>query len=294
MVHFREASGSINHWGHEIVGRIETVAPDIDDSLLGRAVTVRTSRPCMQCSECQRGLHERCSNWSRHAFNGFSEYITVPIPLLALLPRPYRSTFVLTEPLYVAMDLVEKSNLRAGESAMIIGVGPISLMVLYLLRKQGVEPGYVVYRVHSHSGRERSVARRELARRWGGVVMTTEGLDQHTERHFCHAALVTAPYSVVPSVISAVRYAGRIVYNGISSQQVVALNLHQIHTRKIWLVPSFPHPQTSFAAAMAEISSNFSRFDELISHRIQLESAPDAFALLSGDLATAIKVVLEA
>jgi L-idonate 5-dehydrogenase len=278
LVLFREADAEVVHWGHEVVGVVEGG----DEALAGRAVAVATTRPCGACADCAAGRPERCTAWTRHQFNGFASHAVLPCRLLTPLPEPIRPAHVLTEPLYVAMDLVERSGLRAGESALIVGAGPIGLLALHCLRRRGIADVRVV-------GSERSQARRRLAERWGAAVVPADAVG----RASVHAAIVTAPYGAIPAGAAAVRYGGRVVYNGLTSRSTVPLDLRDLHVRRIELVPSFPHPQTGFGAAIAAIEADPATLEEVISHRVPLADGSAAFHLLAHVPRDALKVAIE-
>lgn len=272
-------------WGHEIVGVVERTGSEVDGALLGRHVVLRTSRPCADCDECRHERSDKCRRWQRHLFNGFAEYVAIPAGLVGTLPLPIVPEYVLVEPIYVAMDLVRRAGLMSGETAMIVGAGPLGLLVLRLLRAAGTE--VVVF-----AKRERS-AQWCLAQRLGGRVRDAEELAHPglpAER--VATAIVTAPYEVLPRVIPWVAYGGTVVFNGFGDMTTPTIDMAELHTRRISLVPSFPHPQSSFAAAIDYVRDHAAALAPFVSHRVPIRTGAEAFDIVSSPGRGAVKVVM--
>jgi threonine dehydrogenase-like Zn-dependent dehydrogenase len=267
----RESRAEVVHWGHEIVGEVTEVGRAADEALLGHAVLAHTSRPCERCRACAAGRPAGCSDWTYHPYNGFADVVCLPVPLLSPVPGPVDALDALTEPLYVALDVAARTGLGPGDSAVLLGVGPIGLLALHCLASAGVSPIHAVYRGDPGP-------RVELAARWGAIPLSTAEFAERGEDLRCSAAVVTAPYPTVPSVVPAVARGGRIVYNGITAAATVPIDLHRLHTHRIELVPSFPHPQTGFAAARAMLGRDRAVLADLVTHRIPLATAPAVFA----------------
>jgi threonine dehydrogenase-like Zn-dependent dehydrogenase len=138
----------------------------------------------------------------------------------------------------------------------------------------------VVHRVES--------ARARLAARLGGRIIDADKFQGPYD-----AAIVTAPYGVLPSIVPKIEYGGRIVYNGLSMDSTVAYDMLDLHTRKIALIPSFPHPQRDFASSIERLTTHVCELSLIVSHRLLLSEAGAVFKTLctstNGD---AVKVVI--
>jgi threonine dehydrogenase-like Zn-dependent dehydrogenase len=285
--HYRESRTGVVHWGHELVGHVAAVGEGGDPTLPGTPVIAGTSRPCGCCRACAAGRPAGCQGWTYQPFNGFAESVCLPTGLLTPVPGGLDPLDVLTEPLYVAADLARRAAVGPGEPVLLLGIGPIGLLTLYCLRAAGVAPIHAVYR-------GRPGPRVELAARWGALALPAAELAARAGELRCSAAVVTAPYPTVPAVLPAVVPGGRVVYNGITGAATVPLDLHYLHTRRIDLLPAFPHPQTGFGAARDLLDRDRAVLGELVSHRIPLDRAPTAFDLLGQPGSKAVKVVITA
>lgn len=289
---YRQTTRPVQHWGHELVGHVAAVEGVAGRQLLGARVAAHTSRPCRSCPACTAADPVRCTGWTYHEVGGFAEYAAVPVALLETLESDVTEVDVLVEPLFVARDLVARTGLNGTSQngagpVLLLGIGPIGLLVLYWLRAQGVQEVYA-----AHRGRRAACA--ELAASWGATMLNLAELAARAGTLKCAAAVVTAPYQTIPLAVPAMGRGGRIVYNGISQPAQVTLDLNDLQVRRISLVPSFPHPQADFAEAYAALRADRARLAAVISHRVPLSEAPRAFQLIDRRPDAVVKVVLGA
>ena len=100
---------------------------------------------------------------------GFSEYTVLGEHMVH--PMPEDLSFeqgALVEPAAVALHAVRQCGLRAGDTAVVFGAGPIGLMVIEALKAAGAAAIYAA---------EISPARREKAQELGAVVFDPESED---------------------------------------------------------------------------------------------------------------------
>lgn len=283
LMHYRYTTNEISI-GHELLGRVIAVGPGTSNALEGAPVTVRTTRACGRCEACEHGLLRACRGWSRLALDGFADQICVPIEHVIPLPDA-REVMVLVEPMYVALDLVDKIGDATGGRVLLMGCGPIALLALHVLRDHGAAVTAVV--------RDRSTKRSELAQRWGAMLAASDdlALGEHQDRY--DAAIVTAPYETIPSVLPSLRRGGVVVYNGIDPpRRHVTLDVLALHTRRIELRPSFPHPQLDFQRAIERVRTHAQALGEMITHVFGLDHSPQAFEALDTAQRDIVKAVI--
>jgi threonine dehydrogenase-like Zn-dependent dehydrogenase len=88
-----------------------------------------------------RGAELKTVGYSNELPGGYGELIVLAEPLL--LPVPEKVTpqqAALTEPIGVGIHAVAMARLEAGDSALVLGCGPVGLAVIAALRLRGVEP----------------------------------------------------------------------------------------------------------------------------------------------------------
>ncbi len=128
--------------GHEISGRVIVGPADIQ----GQSFIIPAVISCGKCSLCKSGRSNVCraQQMPGNDFNGgFASHILVPSQQLAVVPDSALEQFALEE-LAVIADAVStpyqvllKSNLAAGDLAIVIGVGGIGVYAAQLAQAFG-------------------------------------------------------------------------------------------------------------------------------------------------------------
>src|SRR5216684_3681731 len=121
-------------FGHEVAGLVADVGSGVTQCQVGDAVVVANSAPCQSCFYCRRGRLSLCENLQ--FLNGaYAEYLLVPERIVRqnLYQLPPGTSFAaaaLTEPLACALHGVDASDIRAGDTVVILGSGPLGLLLL--------------------------------------------------------------------------------------------------------------------------------------------------------------------
>ncbi|UCE10131.1 MAG: zinc-binding dehydrogenase [Candidatus Thorarchaeota archaeon] len=130
-------------FGHEYAGTVEEVGEGVEGLEPGMRIVATNSAPCGLCFFCKRGSHNLCPELKESFVNGaFAEYIRVPERIVKWnthrIPDDLKfQTAALTEPLACVVHGIEESNIRPGDSVVVIGAGPIGQMLIMLARKNG-------------------------------------------------------------------------------------------------------------------------------------------------------------
>jgi L-iditol 2-dehydrogenase len=130
-------------FGHEYAGTIEAVGEGVKDFKVGMRVVATNSAPCGKCYFCKRNMPNLCSELKDTLVNGaFAEYIRVPESVVQWNTHtiPDSLSFrdaALTEPLACVVHGIEESNIKLGDTVVVIGAGPIGQMMIMLAKKSG-------------------------------------------------------------------------------------------------------------------------------------------------------------
>src|SRR5580693_6156290 len=152
-------------FGHEVVGDIAAVGKRVDARWrIGMRVVAANSAPCLRCYHCRRGQENLCEDL---LFNNgaYAEYLRIPgrIVMENMLEVPHGvddHSAALVEPPACVLRGVHEMEVRNGDSAVVIGCGPIGLKYVRMLSRRGV-------RVIALA---RRAAPLEIARRLGAVA----------------------------------------------------------------------------------------------------------------------------
>jgi len=118
--------------GHEFSAEVLEAGPDTDTYPAG---TLVTSIPVLIS-----GQHVEPIVYSNNTLGGYAERMLLSAPLLLPIPNGLDPRHAaLTEPMAVGLHAVNKSGVQPGETALVLGCGPIGIAVIAALRTRGVE-----------------------------------------------------------------------------------------------------------------------------------------------------------
>jgi L-iditol 2-dehydrogenase len=137
-------------FGHEVAGTVVAVGRGVHRWKAGDRVVSFHHVPCGRCFYCGRRLFSQCPAYKKVGLTagfdpnggGFAEYVRA-MPWIAergMLEIPEgvkfeEATFV--EPVNTCLKAVEKARVAAGETVLVIGQGPVGLLLLMLARLRG-------------------------------------------------------------------------------------------------------------------------------------------------------------
>ena len=127
--------------GHEFVARVEAVGEDVIHVKPGDLVATAPNLNCGVCPYCRLGMANQCENWTClgvHINGGFSEYTIAPASaVLPLSPDLPLEEAVFIEPLSCVYAGTSKIKIQPGESAVVLGAGPIGLIFIKIFKASG-------------------------------------------------------------------------------------------------------------------------------------------------------------
>lgn len=129
--------------GHEFSGEVVEAGSADGAGWLGRRVGVFPLIPCMECDACRKRHYELCRNYSylgSRRDGGFAEYVSVPVWNLIGLPDgvSYEQSAML-EPMAVAVHAMRMAMPDKSDTAVILGLGTIGMLLLMFLLDAGIE-----------------------------------------------------------------------------------------------------------------------------------------------------------
>jgi len=151
--------------GHEFVGHIASLGPDVPAALQlgeGDRVVVEPLISCGRCYACKAGFAHVCQHLGLYGIDadgGFAEYVKVAADKAFKVPGNLSdTTAAMIEPLAVAVHSVRLSSLNIGDTACVLGGGPIGLLTALVAKETAAKDLLLV---------ERQPFRIEMARRFG-------------------------------------------------------------------------------------------------------------------------------
>lgn len=132
--------------GHEFSGTIAD-ANRAEHLQEGQPVVIFPLLPCKTCAACAIGEYAQCSKYDylgSRSHGAFAEYVRAPIENCIPVPEHVQLLHAcMTEPAAVALHGILKLRPQAGDSALVIGAGPIGNMAAQWLRIHGASPVFI-------------------------------------------------------------------------------------------------------------------------------------------------------
>jgi (R,R)-butanediol dehydrogenase/meso-butanediol dehydrogenase/diacetyl reductase len=281
--------------GHEFAGIVAAVGEAVSDISVGDRIVPEVCLFCGKCTYCRAGMPALCENWAAvglQADGGLAEYVTLPAASCSRIPTGIDDRqAALAEPLEVAVRAVRKAGIEKGARVLVVGAGPIGLLVTQVVRSLGADRIIVL---------EPRPARGRLAARLGADAVLGDGDARSASRVIdalggpgADAAIecVGRPESIQIATES-VRKRGRIVLVGLPTDRT-DLNLLPLITGERQLVGTIQHQHDDLVDALALLASGEVRIDELVTDVLPLSSSPSVFDRLATSPGESIKVLID-
>lgn len=278
--------------GHEPAGTIVEVGKGVPHLKVGDRVACGTGGECGFCYYCRRGLFHLCDN--RHLYFGsgaFARYFRINSVAAFKIPddMPFQQAACL-EPLCVSFRAIERSHLKPGDFALVIGAGPIGFLTAILARLNGASKVGV-------AGRSTSALRLHLAADLG---FETFRVDEESFREKIlsetggqGADVVfecsTGGWAAFKEAGKAVRKGGEIILVGLGPDG--ECNLGDIMGRELTVMGSYHSLPSTWDRAIALVASGRLELDPIVTHVLPLENAVEGFEAMVNR--KALKAVLE-
>jgi 2-desacetyl-2-hydroxyethyl bacteriochlorophyllide A dehydrogenase len=123
--------------GHEFAGEVIECGAGVTEQRPGDRVAVAPMRGCGHCERCLRGEPAWCAKM-RLIGGGYAEFAAVAARQCRILPDELPTAEgALAEPVAVGLHAVMRSGLKPGDNVLILGAGPIGLLVAFWARRFG-------------------------------------------------------------------------------------------------------------------------------------------------------------
>ncbi|GGJ02180.1 alcohol dehydrogenase [Alicyclobacillus cellulosilyticus] len=278
--------------GHELAGVIEEMDSDSDLSV-GDQVAVIPYLHCGTCVACRNGKTNCCVNMrvlGVHADGGMAEFITVPTSHLIRTNGFSLEQSVILEPLSIGAHAVRRSGLAAGQTALVIGAGPIGLGTMLFAKQRGAR---VIAMDIDH-------ARLEVCHAFARVDATVdarmrpwETLAALTNGEFPWVVFdATGNAESMAAAIQAVAHGGTLVYVGLVNGEI-RVSDPELHKRELTLMGSRNATREDFELVLHAVAKGFVDVNRYITHRVAFDDFIDTFADWINRKACVIKAVIQ-
>ncbi|MBK1811131.1 glutathione-dependent formaldehyde dehydrogenase [Clostridium sp. YIM B02505] len=319
--------------GHEPMGIVEEVGPDVTKLKKGDKVVVPFNVSCGECYYCKHDLTCMCDNSNPHGENGGflgysdtfggypggqAEYLRVPYGNFSPFRIPEdcevkdESLLLMSDAMGTAYWSVENAGVKPGNTVVILGCGPVGLLAQKFAWLHGAERviavDYIDYRL-KHAAKYNLVETvnfeqhdntgeylKELTHGGADVVIDCVGMDgKMTPMEFVGSGLKLQSGALGGFNIAtqAVRKGGMIQVTGVYGGRYNAFPLGDLINRNI-NIRTGQAPVIPYMPILYNLL-NEGKIDpsDIITHRLPLDDAPHGYKAFDTKTEDCIKVILK-
>lgn len=291
-------------FGHETVGEIIAAAEGVSSFSPGDRVMVFHHIPCRECYYCRHKVFAQCAVYKKVGVTagfepsggGFAEYVRVMdwIVRAGLVKIPGHVSYeqaAFIEPVNTCMKAIESLQLEPGETVLVIGQGPIGIILAALARRAGAT--VVVSDLYPQ--------RLKITESYGvrhtvnaSVSDPTERVRELTDGRGADAViLATAGNSLIKPAMDATRAGGRVMLFAQTQRSEVAIDPAAVCVDEKTLLGSYSASVDLQEENVRLVLSGEIDFARLVTHRFPLRQAVEALHLASHPGPESLKVVVQ-
>ena len=278
--------------GHEIAGEIVTTGAGVADFKPGDRVAIGADVPCGRCEFCAAGKGNNCRiNYAMgYQFpGGFAEYVPLNKTVVDYGPvhiLPDNVSFdegAMAEPLACVLNALELSPARLGDAAVVIGAGPIGMMICEIIKLSGASKTILI---------NRSAPRLAMAEKLGiaDVYINSSERDAADavldETGGLGADLIFTSNPSGDSQAQALAMANNRArvsfFGGLPKGTMVTLETNLIHYKELTVTGAHGSAPAHHAKALAMIASKKINVKKYITHNFGLGEIAEAFVTAEG------------
>jgi L-iditol 2-dehydrogenase len=273
--------------GHEASGVVVEQGPGATRLEPGTRVALEPGVPCGRCSACREGRYNLCPDVRFFATppvdGAFARYVAINEHFAHPVPDSLTDEqAALVEPLSVGMWAARRGGVRAGDTVLVTGAGPIGLLAVQAARAAGAARVVVT---------DLAADRREVAARLGATdtldpAAAADGLSGLDADVLLECS--GAPPALAAG-IAAVRPGGTAVLVGMGAD-AVTLPMSALQVREVTVTGTFRYANT-YPAAIALVAAGRVELDPLVTGHFGLAEVEQALTTGSSG-AGAIKAVV--
>jgi D-arabinitol dehydrogenase (NADP+) len=281
--------------GHEIVGVVEVLGPDVVGRYVGQQVAVDNATNCGTCDACGRDEPLFCTNFHSLGVNapgGFAEYVVVRADKCFPAEDIAAEAAVVAEPLACAVHGVDVLGLRPGSDVALVGSGPTGLLLAQLLLHGGAARMTVAgpTKFKLDLAESFGVDRTMLVDR-DNPAATAKGLQGLAPKGYDVAIDATGSASVMQYLPGLVRDGGTVFVYGMADEDArVSWSPYEIFRRQLTVKGSFAQIDC-FDRSLAYLRSGRVKTEGIVTDRFPLDAYKDALSALRRP--TTLKAIID-
>jgi len=281
--------------GHEIAGEVADVGKNVAKLKEKNRVVVYPILSCGECEHCRSGNENICTDirfLGLHVPGGFAEHIAAPANKCIKIPDTLMfEKACLTEPLSVAVHVVNNVPIKVNDTILVIGAGIIGSMVTQVARLR--TSGQIVVTDILNT-------RLELAKKLGADVTinskeedVAEEIVKITDGRGVDVSIeAVGIQSTVQQAQASVKKGGIIVAVGLLEENV-KIDIMKLVSSELKLCGSYAYNDYDFRSSINLIARDRINPQPYLTHIFPLEDALKGFKEMATNKETVLKVILK-
>ena len=294
-------------FGHETVGTIAAVGDGVGAFAVGDRVAVFHHIPCGACYYCRKKTFAQCPVYKRVGCSagfepsggGFAGYVRVMdwIVKRGLVKIPDGIPFaqaMFVEPLNTCLKGVRSLNLAADETVLVIGQGPIGIMLASLAKRSGAKVFTSDLYPERHAVAARFGLDSPIDASREDVVEVVRAASEG--RGADAVILAAAGNALIRTAMDAARPGGRVLLFAQTQRGEATIDPAAVCVDEKTLLGSYSASVDIQDEALRLVFEGYGQgydLSRLVSHRFPLSEAVEALALASEPKATSMKIMIE-
>ena len=264
--------------GHEFSGVVAEVGAGVKAVKVGDRVTGDPNDMCGECYFCKNGMQHFCKNnigIGTTVDGGFAEYVIMREKQVYKVSDDL--SFIeaaMAEPISCCLHGIDLCNIKAGDTVLVMGGGPIGMIMMQLAKNAGASKVIMSEPVEE---------KREQALKLG-ATKTIDPLHEDVEdvlAEYCeNVNVVIECVGNVHTQADAVRFAGKgatIMYFGLAApEESFPIRPDDIFKKELHITSSYINPY-SFERAIQILESGTVELESLITNVVPLDNIADVF-----------------
>lgn len=266
--------------GHELGVEVIAVGEGVTNVRSGDRCSVEPYLNCQKCYSCRRGQTNCCeTNQTLGVMcdGGLCERMLLPARKLHVSQKLSYEQLALVETLAIGCHAVDRANVRAGENVLVIGAGPIGLSAVEFVKVAGAT--CIVLDMNEARlafCKERLGVHHTIAAKGDGSELTA--LAAITNGQLADVVIdATGSNKSMSQALNYCTFGGRLVYVGITQQEISFLQAPALHRRELTIMGSRNARARDFARIIALIEDGTIDTGPWITHRAHVDDMIAAF-----------------
>lgn len=291
-------------FGHETTGVVAALGKDVTGYELGDRVMVFHHIPCGECYYCRHKVFAQCPTYKKvgatagyePSGGGFAEYVRVMewIVRRGVIRIPEGVSFeqaAFIEPVNTCMKGIETLRLTAGESVLVIGQGPIGIILSVLARRCGARVITSDLFPQRHTIAQTFGLNENIDASTSDTVRTIKEL---TEGRGADAViLAVAGNALIRTAMDAARPGGRVLLFAQTQHGDATIDPAAVCVDEKSLLGSYSASVDLQEESVRFVFSGEMELERLISHRFPLAESVEALDLAAHPKSDSMKVVIQ-